>query len=126
VKYQTHAIPFHRAIPDALELEFGPNDFLRVRPLRSFPKHITRDFFDRLKDVDETSEEGQEFAQQLVIDLLDLVVLEWSLEGPEGQIPMPRTPEALLALPDALSSGLFKFLIYYRGLNDAENPTTRS
>lgn len=114
-------VPFAEILPkDASELEFGPGDYLVVRPIFSRPAADIRGLASRLSELDDKVADAD--ADALSLELLETCVLEWHLEGEEGPIPMPRTAAALNALPATLRGALLPFLTTYRG--KGPNPTT--
>ena len=123
MRTKTFRVPFSKVVGDeATELEFGPDDYLVVRPVFSMSAETLRAWIERINNIG--SDATVEVADELVLDLLDVTIEEWNLDGPEGPITQPRTREALLALPGAIAGSLFGFLSSYRG--DGPNPTTRS
>lgn len=122
MRAKTFTVPFAKVVgEEATELEFGPDDYLVVRPVFSMSAETLRGWVDRMGKIDLTS--NDENADQLVLDLLDVTVQEWHLTGPDDKpIPQPKTRKALLSLPGAIAGSLFGFLSSYRG--DGPNPTT--
>ena len=123
MRAKTFTVPFSKVVGDeATELEFGPDDYLVVRPVFGLSALDLRGWVDRINAIDGTN---QAAADQLVIDMLDVTCQEWHLTGPDDKpIPQPKTAAALLNLPGALAGSLFSFLSSYRG--DGPNPTTLS
>ena len=127
MRVRTFVVPFAKIVgDDAHELEFGPDDHLIVRPLFGLSKSDIEAWSERIKAVEEagTAEkpEAEGLADQLVLDLLAAAIIEWQLDGPEGPIQKPTTPDALNALPGAIAGSLYRFLTTYRG-EAAGNPT---
>ena len=123
MRAKTFTVPFAKVVGDeATELEFGPDDYLVVRPIFSMPAADLRGWIERINDLDPESDAS--VGDQLVLDLMAETVLEWPLAGPDGEIPQPRTAAALLALPGAVAGSLFGFLSSYRG--EGTNPTRGS
>lgn len=131
MRVRTFVVPFTRIVPDdAHELEFGPDDHVVVRPLFGLSKTEIETWAVRIAGVEETGKdesrkaEAESAADQLVLDLLNAAILEWRLDGPDGPIAKPTTPDALNALPGAVAGSLYRFLTTYRG-EVGTNPTTR-
>lgn len=140
MRIRTFTVPFAKVVeavaPDAHEIEFGPGDFLVVRPLFGLPREEQAGWSERIRSVEEQAEAAkdlprsdparvaaEEAADLLVLDTIRAAVLEWHLEGPDGRpIEMPGTPEALNALPGGIAASLYPFLTRYRG--ESPNPTT--
>lgn len=130
MQVRTFTVPFAKVVGDeAHELEFGPDDFVVVRPLFGLSRGEIAAWQERIQAVEVMAEtkapEAEAASDQLVLDLLHAAIVKWSLEGPDGSIEMPGTPEALNALPGALGGSLYQFLTTYRGEAGA-NPTKRS
>lgn len=125
MQLRTFRVPFARVVgEEATELEFGPDDYLVVRPLFGLSKTALSEWAARFNVV--TAAEGSDAADlsdKLVLDLLGACVIEWHLDGPDGPIAKPGTVKALNALPGALAGSLFTFLSGYRG-EAPGNPTT--
>lgn len=121
---KTFRVPFAEIVgPEAMELEFGPDDYAVVRPLFSRSVAEVRDLQERMAAVDEDT--PPEEADRLVLDMLGMAFMEWHLVGPDGTpIPQPATTDDLDALPAALKGSIFPFLSNYRGRTP--NPTTRT
>ena len=129
MRVRTFVVPFAKIVPDdAHELEFGPDDHVVIRPFFGLSKTEIDAWNARMNAVDDASTadpiKAPEMAHQLVLDMLNAAIIEWRLDGPNGPIPMPTTPEALDALPGTIAGSLFRFLSTYRGEATA-NPTTR-
>jgi hypothetical protein len=150
MRVRTFTVPFSTVVgDDATELEFGPDDRLVVRPLFGLSASEAQEWAIRivavedegvatLRQEDETAEAyrarskseaykkklaaAEAEADKLILDLIAATVTEWHLAGPSGDIPMPRTPADLDALPAGLRVSLYPFLKEFRG-KDA-NPTT--
>jgi len=124
MRAKTFTVPFAKIVgEDATELEFGPDDYLVVRPIFSMSAEVLRGWVKRMNNIDESVDE--EVSDQLVIDLLDATCQEWHLTGPDDKpITQPKTRKALLNLPGAVAGSLFGFLSGYRG--DGANPTILS
>lgn len=123
MKARTFTVPFSKIVGDeATELEFGPEDYLVIRPIFSMSAEVLRGWIKRITEID--SDVPAEVGDQLVLDLLDATCLQWHLDGPEGPISQPKTPDALTALPGAVAGSLFGFLSSYRG--EGPNPTKGS
>jgi hypothetical protein len=122
-------VPFTR-LGDFPELEFGAEDTLTLRPLFSFDAATVNAFLERLTAAsltDETIPEPERdlASRQIVVDLMRLCIIEWHLRDADGKtIPIPTTPDALLALPTGLGGAFFGFLANYRG--DGPDPTIGS
>lgn len=122
MQIRSFRVPFDRvmATSDApQELDFGPGDYLVVRPLFSQPTSIVREIRDRVAAI--TTDSADADADALTLTLLGRCVAEWHLDGPDGPIALPASVEALNELPSSLRGGLFGFLIGYRG--DGPDPT---
>ena len=141
MKVRTFTVPFDKVVgEDATELEFGPDDYLVVRPIFSMSALDIRATQNRIEAFEAKPAEAQKIADpkkraaemnrlnteagELILSLMDLAVLDWKLEGEHGPIDRPRTVEALDNLPGAIRGGLYSFLCNYRG--DGANPTIRS
>ena len=132
MRVRTFTVPFAKIVGDeAHELDFGPDDYVVVRPLFGLSKAGIEGWAERIGEVekqgtdeDADKAEASAAADRLIVDLLADAILEWHLEGPDGQIAKPGTPEALNALPGALAGSLYRFLTTYRG-EAATNPTSR-
>lgn len=130
MQIRTFRVPFARVVgTEATELEFGPDDYLVVRPIFGLSKAELEGWVTRFGLVTDAAGEDPERAKalsdDLVIDLLGVTCLEWHLTGPDGKaIEKPGTAAALYALPGAIAGNLFEFLTTYRG--ESPNPTTRS
>ena len=132
MRVRAFTVPFAKvAGEDATEVEYGPDDYLVVRPLFGLPSGKARQWADRIEKLrgevrgaqtDDAKEAAGAAADALVLDFLKEQVDAWRLEGPDGQIPKPTLPDDLNSLPFALRAGLFQFIENYRG--DAPNPTT--
>ena len=135
MRIRTFTVPFAKVAPDATEIEFGPDDYLVVRPLFGLPREQQAAIWKRISEVETLAEAAkdappddgdrlatEEKGELLILDMLRTACTEWHLEGPDGPIPIPGTPEALNALPGGLAAGLYPFLTRYRG--EDPNPTT--
>jgi len=127
MRVRTFTVPFAKIVgEDAHELDFGPEDRVVVRPLFGLSKAAIEAWAARIDGVEKAgtdkAEGAEEMADRLIIDLLSEGVIEWHLEGPEGPIGKPGTPEALNALPGAIAGSLYRFLTSYRG-EAPGNPT---
>jgi len=127
MRVRTFTVPFAKIVgEDAHELDFGPEDRLVVRPLFGLSKADIEAWAARIAEVEKAGTDkaigAEEMADRLIIDLLSAAVIEWHLEGPEGPIGKPGTPEALNALPGAIAGSLYRFLTSYRG-EAPGNPT---
>ena len=125
MKVRTFTAPFRTVVGnDAHELDFGPDDYLVVRPIFGLSRSEVETWATRIREVgaSEAGPVAEEAADHLILDLLRTACIEWHLAGPDGPIPQPGTREALSALPAALAAGLFGFLTTFRGHTD---PTTR-
>lgn len=125
-------MPFTR-LGDFPELDFGPDETLTVRPFFSQDTTTTTALLARIvalaeeaqKDDHRPDAEMQGDSDQVIIDLLNLCVVEWTLRDGEGKtIPVPKTPAQLRALPTGLAGAFFDFCSTFRG--DGPNPTTGS
>lgn len=141
MRAKTFTVPFAKVVGDeATELEFGPDDYLVVRPIFSMSALDIRATQARIEAFEAKPAEAQKIADpkkrtaeldrlnveagELILSLMDLAILDWKLVGEQGPIKRPRTVEALDALPGAIRGGLYGFLCNYRG--DGPNPTIRS
>lgn len=124
MQIRTFRVPFSRVVGDeAHELDFGPEDYLVVRPVFGLSRTEVQGWAARVAEVAEADDAAK--ADQLILDLLGEAVIEWHLGGSDGKpIEKPGTVAALNALPGAVAGSLFAFLSSYRG--EAPNPTTRS
>jgi hypothetical protein len=124
MRARTFRVPFARVAPEATELEWGPDDYIVVRPL------LTRSAADAfaiqtsLAEVEKlTGTKGEDARRAFIVHIIDELIVEWSLTDGEGRsIPKPTTAEAFLALPSGLAGSLFGFLMGYRG-DETANPT---
>lgn len=132
MKARTFTVPFAKVVGDeATELEFGPDDYLVVRPIFSMSAIDIRSLTERIDAFEskvverKTSKKGtadlNTEAGELVLALFDIAVKEWHLTGESGPIERPRTVKALDDLPGAIRGSLYSFLCNYRG--DAAHPT---
>ena len=135
MRIRTFTVPFAKVAPDATEIEFGPDDYLVVRPLFGLPREQQAAIWKRISEVETLAEvakdappddgdrlAAEEKGELLILDMLRAACDEWHLDGPDGPIPIPGTPEALNALPGGLVAALYPFLVRYRG--EDPNPTT--
>lgn len=138
MKLRTFTVPFARVVGDeATELEFGPDDFIIVRPLFGLPRDEITAWSRRIESVEKAAKEAvdlppddpvrkaaEALSDTLILDVIRGAVQTWSLTGPDGTpIEMPKSPSDLEALPGGLAAALYPFLSTYRG---EANPTTRS
>lgn len=115
MRARTFRVPFGRVAPDAIELEWGPDDYVIIRPLLTKSPADLAVIFARLAD--------EEDAKVVAIEILDECIVEWSLMGEDGRaIPKPATWDDIDALPSGLGGALVNFLYRYRG--EAPDPTT--
>ena len=134
MKVRSFTVPFAKIAPDATELEFGAGDYLVIRPLFALPFTEQQALVDRIQEMQRLAGEVAELPRadpvrksaeaktdSVVLDVIRTACEEWHLEGPDGPIAMPQTPEALDALPTGLAIALYPFLANYRG---EANPTT--
>jgi hypothetical protein len=121
VRIRSFRVPFSKVVPeDAHEIEFGPDDYMVVRPIFGLPANEIAELTDRM-----TKAETEEAAEGLIAEVLKLGIEEWHLTGLDDKpVPKPTGGDDLRALPGALASSLYPFLTSYRG--EAANPTTRS
>ena len=121
MRVRSFRVPFSRIVPeDAHELEFGPDDYVVIRPVFGLPASRLQEYVSRIGELTVETEPGVVHA--LVLEMLDEVCNEWSLSDEAGTpIGKPTTSAELQALPGALAGNLFAFLSSYRG--DAPNPT---
>lgn len=124
MRARTFRVPFSRVAPDAVELEWGPDDYLVVRPLltrSAADAFILQERFDRTAKL--TGPKGEDARRALILEVIDELVVEWSLTDGDGRtITKPRTAAEFLALPSGLAGSLFGFLMSYRG-DDEAHPT---
>lgn len=120
MQFNSFRVPFSKIVEDAPELSFGPDDYVRVRPIFSQPTASVRQFAARVDAV--TAETPVEEADAITLELIERTIEKWSLIGPDGEIPKPTTIEELNALPASLRGALFPFLAMFRG--DGPDPTT--
>ena len=120
MRIRSFKVPFSRVLPeDAHELEFGPDDYMVVRPVFGLSAEALTELLDRMQKA-ETEEDGD----ALYADVVAQTVLEWHLTDETGAaIPVPATRADAKSLPGALAGALYDFLTSYRG--DGPNPTTR-
>ena len=129
MRVRTFVVPFATIVgEDAHELDFGPDDHVIVRPLFGLSKTEIEAWGARITEVQRLGEEkadgAEAAADQLILDLIADGITEWVLDGPDGAIAKPTTPDALNALPGAIAGSLYRFLTTYRG-EAATNPTKR-
>ena len=141
MKARTFTVPFAKVVGDeATELEFGPDDYMVVRPIFSMSALDIRVTQNRIESFEAKPAEALKIADprkraaemdrlnteagELILSLMDLAVIDWRLESEAGPIERPRTVEALDSLPGAIRGGLYSFLCNYRG--EEPNPTIRS
>ena len=119
MRIRSFTVPFSRVLPeDAHELEFGPDDYMVVRPIFGLSAEALTELLERMNKA-ETEADGD----ALYADVVAQTVLEWKLDWDGKAIPLPATRKDAKALPGALAGALYEFLTSYRG--DGENPTTR-
>ena len=122
MRARTFRVPFSRVAPEAVELEWGPEDYIVVRPLLTKSPGELATIHARLaKGAD--GEGAETDRQTLLLEVLSSVVIEWHLDGESGPIPRPVTWADIDALPSGLGGALFDFLFTYRG-DGPEDPTT--
>ncbi len=120
MQIKTFTVPFSEIVPaEAFELEFSENDQIVVRPIFGQPVSEIRDLQERLAKMTEITSEAE--AYEMVLEIMARSIIRWHLDGPDGPIDKPTTPEELNALPGALRGALFPFLISFRGRGP--NPT---
>lgn len=119
MRARTFRVPFSRVAPDAVELEWGPDDYVVVRPLATKSPGELAAIHARLG---ETADKPEEERQAFLLDVLREVVIEWHLSTDDGLVPMPVTWADIDALPSGLGAALFDFMWTYRG--DGPDPTT--
>ena len=143
MRIRSFKVPFSRVLPeDAHELEFGPDDYMVVRPVFGLSAEALTELVERMQKASakglevaaaeaevkgsgavllaETEEDGD----ALYADVVAQTVLEWHLTDETGAaIPVPATRADAKSLPGALAGALYDFLTSYRG--DGPNPTTR-
>ena len=127
MRAKTFTVPFSAVVgEDAKELDFGPDDYLVVRPLFGLPATDVRQWSERINAFsDLEGEAAAKEADKIILDAIGTTVIEWSLVGEDGKpIDKPKTAAALNALPAVIRGALFTFLTQYRG--DDKHPTTRS
>ena len=138
MRIRSFRVPFSRVVPnDAHEVEYGPGDYMVVRPLFGLPAGEAQEWAERIADVRRRAleasdsddpkkvEKAGDALDALVVAMIDALVVEWNLEAPDGsRIAKPEKPADLAVLPLALRHGLFPFMQSYRG--DAPDPTTSS
>lgn len=130
MQIKTFRVPFAEIVgSEATELEFGPDDYVVVRPLFGLSRLVLSGWqpkFEALAEmatnaVDDAA--AQKATDKLTLELLATTCLEWHLtDGDDKPIPMPKTSADIGALPGAISAGLLTFLAGYRGADP--NPTT--
>lgn len=121
MRARTFRVGFARVAPDAVELEWGPDDYLVVRPLLTRSPAYLAALEARLSE-EATGKGADADRQKLLLGTLADVVVEWSLTGEDGPIALPGTWADIEALPAGLASALFDFVFTYRG--DGPDPTT--
>lgn len=121
MRARTFRVPFSRVAPDLQYLEWGPEDYIVVRPL--FTKSPGELAVIQARAVAAAEEgEGSSAQQSLALEVLRELVLEWHLATDDGPVPMPTTWADVDALPSGLGAALFEFMWTYRG--DGPDPTT--
>jgi hypothetical protein len=125
MRARTFRVPFSQVAPEATELEWGPDDYIVVRPLLTRSASDAFAISARLAETETmTGKKGEEARRAFIVSIIDELIVEWSLTDGEGRtVPKPTTAEAFLALPSGLAASLFGFLMGYRG-DEAANPTT--
>lgn len=122
MRARTFRVPFARVAPQAIELEWGPDDYLVIRPLLTRSPADVNAIYARMNAAS-AGEGSEDDRQALLLEVLHDVVVEWSLRDADGgTIPMPSTWAEVDALPSGLGVGLFDFIFTYRG--DGPDPTT--
>ena len=139
MRIRTFRVPFARLVgEDATELEFGPEDYLVVRPIFGLPAAQVAELSNRMTSLGVDDKDGltddekaaratadAQEADALLLDLMGSAIVEWHLTGPEGEdIPRPQTGDEVRKLPAGLAGAFFSFIATYRG--DVENPTKRA
>jgi hypothetical protein len=120
MRVRTFRVPFGRIAPEAHELEWGPEDYVVIRPLLSKSPGELAAMHGRL---DEASKGAEGQREKLLLEVLRDAVIEWSLTGEDGKpIPMPTKWAEVDSLPSGLAGALFEFLFTYRG--EGPDPTT--
>ena len=124
MRVRTFRVPFSRLVgEDAQELEFGPEDYLVIRPIFGLPAAKVAELSKRMTSLGESEDEAA--ADVLLLDLMADAIVEWHLTGPDGEaIPRPQTGDEVRELPAGLAGAFFSFIATYRG--DTPNPTTRA
>lgn len=121
MRARTFRVPFSRVAPDAVELEWGPDDYVVVRPLLTKSPGELAAIHARLDTVPK-GKDGEGERQAFLLDVLREVVVEWHLDSDAGPVPLPSTWADIDALPSGLGAALFDFVWTYRG--DGPDPTT--
>jgi hypothetical protein len=120
MRTRTFRVPFSRVAPEAHELEWGPEDFIVIRPLLAKSPGELAAMHGKL---DEASKGTEGTREAILLEILRDAVVQWSLTGEDGEaIPMPKTWAEVDTLPSGLASALFEFLFTFRG--DGPDPTT--
>ena len=121
MRIRTFRVPFSRIV-DVPELDFGPEDYVVLRPVFGQPADVLTEFLERVAALtDEDKDESDRFA----LDLLERTVAEWHLTDEAGEaIAQPRTAAEMYRLPAQVSGGLVTFVMGYRG--DGPDPTIGS
>lgn len=120
MQYKTFKVPFSEVVgDDHPEVEFGPEDYLVVRPIFAFPVREISDFRERVGKIEELPDAE---AADLLTDILSRTIKEWHLETPDGPIPMPKTADDLDSLPAAIRSMLLPFILTFRGRGPDPTP----
>jgi hypothetical protein len=129
MQVRSFRVPFGQVCPEATELDFGPDDYLVVRPLFGLSKTALEGWTTRFGEVTTAlatdEKKAAKLGDRLLLDLMGTAIVEWHLAGPDGPIPQPGTIEAVNALPGAIAGSLLGFLSSYRG-EAPGNPTTSS
>ena len=135
MRIRSFRVPFSQILDDeSHELEFGPDDYLVVRPVFALSAEALQAIQERMAAIGEAAasddpdkvKQAERLSDKLYEDVVKATVLEWRLADENGvSIDKPATRAALRKLPGPLAGGLYNFLITYRG-DDGPNPTTRS
>ena len=123
MRIRTFRVPFSRIVSDAPELEFGPEDYVVLRPVFGQPADVLTEFLERLNGL--RSEGDRSDGDRFALDLYERTIVDWHLADEAGEpIPQPRTAPELYRLPAQVSGGLTTFLMGFRG--EGPDPTTGS
>lgn len=121
MRARTFRVPFSRVAPEAFELEWGPEDYVVVRPLLTKSPGELAAIHARLAEAAK-GKAGEAERQTLLLSVLADVIVEWHLDSDAGPVPMPTTWAEVDALPSGLGAAIFDFMWTYRG--DGPDPTT--